>query len=361
MTITESRPGESRPGETPLLLDVRNLVVEFKTRGRHAETFRAVDDVSFTISPGETVGLVGESGSGKSTIGRAILGLQGSASGSIRLAGEDITSVRAGTSLSIAKKLQVVFQDPFSSLNPSRTIGSTLGEPLEVQGTFKGADSLREVQRLLDSVGLPGNAASRYPYGFSGGQRQRIAIARALSTSPQLVICDEAVSALDRVTRAQVLNLLSDLQKTTDLSYLFIAHDLPIVSHLSQRTVVLYRGRIMEQGRARLVHEKPLHPYTQALLAAVPLSSPSAQAERRAVRSRTVAETTANAKPAPLAGCPFAPRCPEAADLCWNVRPENTIVGDSEVACHLYNPASGHPDASAQPPAPSARTIGASR
>jgi oligopeptide/dipeptide ABC transporter ATP-binding protein len=333
------------------LLEVRDLRVEFPVHGRRSGPLRAVDGTSFSIASGETLGLVGESGSGKSTIGRAILGLVTPTAGTIRLAGQDITGHRAGASARIARMMQVVFQDPFGSLNPSRTIGKTLAEPLEVQRQMTGRQSLAEVQRLLDSVGLPKDAAARYPHGFSGGQRQRIAIARAVATSPQLVICDEAVSALDLVTRAQVLNLLTELQQEIGLSYLFIAHDLPIVSHVSRRTAVLYRGRIMEQGPAEEIHLRPLHPYTRALLAAVPVPEPELQSARRQLRSAAVSTTTANAGQAPVDGCPFAPRCLRAADVCWSTRPADTVAGPVTVACHLYDPASGHPEA-VEPAAP---------
>jgi oligopeptide/dipeptide ABC transporter ATP-binding protein len=326
------------------ILEVRDLRVEFPLRGRGSGPLRAVDGVSFTMAAGETLGLVGESGSGKSTIGRAILGLLTPAGGTIRLAGQDITGHRAGASAKIARLMQVVFQDPFGSLNPSRTVGKTLTEPLEVQRQMTAEQSLAEVRRLLDSVGLPKDAAARYPHGFSGGQRQRIAIARAVSTSPELVICDEAVSALDLVTRAQVLNLLDQLQRETGVSFLFIAHDLPIVSHVARRTAVLYRGRIMEQGPAGEIHARPLHPYTRALLAAVPVAQPERQRERRQLRNAAVAASTANAKQPPAEGCPFAPRCLHAADVCWSTRPADTTVGPVTVACHMYDQASGHPD-----------------
>jgi len=329
------------------LLEVKDLRVEFPLHGRGSGTLRAVDGVSFAIAPGETLGLVGESGSGKSTIGRAVLGLLTPTAGTIRLAGQDITGHRAGASARIARLMQVVFQDPFGSLNPSRTIGKTLTEPLEVQRKMTAEQSLAEVRRLLDEVGLPKDAATRYPHGFSGGQRQRIAIARAVSTSPELVICDEAVSALDLVTRAQVLNLLAGLQQELGVSYLFIAHDLPIVSHVSRRTVVLYHGRVMEQGPAEMIHLRPLHPYTRALLAAVPVAVPELQRERRQLRTAAVATTTANAKQAPAEGCPFAPRCPHAADVCWSARPADTVLGPVTVACHMYDQASGHPDQAA--------------
>jgi peptide/nickel transport system ATP-binding protein len=300
--------------------------------------------VSFKIFPRETVGLVGESGSGKSTIGRALLGLLAPSGGSIRLAGADVTGKRAGESLETAKLLQAVFQDPFGSLNPAHTVGQALLEPLEAQGRLDHAAADARRHELLSSVGLPSNSSSRYPHSFSGGQRQRICIARALSPSPRLLVCDEAVSALDLVSRAQVVNLLGRLQLEEDLALLFIAHDLTITTHLARRTVVLYRGRIMEQGPAEKIQDRPLHPYTRALLAAVPAPLPAVQRERRAQRQAAVATSTANAAEPPEEGCPFAPRCPHAAEVCWSARPADTAVGDVTVTCHRYDPASGHPE-----------------
>jgi oligopeptide/dipeptide ABC transporter ATP-binding protein len=333
--------------DTKPLLEVTDLHVEFRQRGRRHGALRAVDGVSFSIRPGETVGLVGESGSGKSTIGRAILGLVPSSGGSIWLGGQDVTGHQAGSSASFARLVQAVFQDPFGSLNPSRTIGRTLSEPLEVQRKLDTRQASSEVTRLLQNVGLPPDAASRYPHGFSGGQRQRICIARALAPSPDLVICDEAVSALDLVTRAQVINLLAGLQRDAGLTLLFIAHDLSIVTHLSHRTVVLYRGRIMEQGPAEAIQASPLHPYTRALQAAVPLPVPSLQHQRRDLRKAAVASNTANAGQPPEEGCPFSPRCPHAADVCWSVRPADTVINAVTVACHRYAAGSGHPDMAA--------------
>ncbi|MEV6345545.1 oligopeptide/dipeptide ABC transporter ATP-binding protein [Actinoplanes sp. NPDC051851] len=317
------------------LLAVDDLHVRF--RGG----VRAVDGVSFTVGPGETVGLVGESGSGKSTIGRVALGLQAPTSGTVTVDGTDVTTRDSAKKRGLARLRQVVFQDPYSSLNPSRQVGRTLTEPLEVQRKLDPTAALAEVNRLLGSVGLPKDAALRYPHSFSGGQRQRIALARSLSTEPRLIICDEAVSALDLVTRAQVLNLLGDLQRERELSLLFIAHDLPIVAHLSHRVVVLYRGRIMEQGPAAEIHDSPAHPYTKALMAAVPVPDPAEQRRRRAARVAAGTVSTATAEPAPVEGCPFAPRCPSATDVCWSTRPADVAVGNRLVACHLFAPNGG--------------------
>lgn len=331
---SEAQPLNSDPAAP--LLRVEKLRVEYPGSGWRSESFVAVDGVSFTINPGETVGLVGESGSGKSTIGRAILGLTPVAGGSVEFAGHDITHRDAKTQKAVSRHMQVIFQDPYSSLNPARTVGRTMTEPLEIQQNIKNREAASIVAELLNSVGLPEDASDRYPPSFSGGQRQRIAIARSLSIQPELIICDEAVSALDLVTRAQVLNLLDALQQEHGFAYLFIAHDLPIVTHVSQRTIVLYRGRIMEQGPAKEIYENPLHPYSQMLLAAVPVPDPNLQRERRTAR-RTTTVSTGKAKPAPVNGCPFAPRCPHAMDVCWTERPPVATVGPASVECHLYS------------------------
>ncbi len=255
------------PG-TPLL-EVRNLVVQYSRKAAPA-----VNDVSFTIARGETVGLVGESGSGKTTIGKAILGLQAVTSGQILFEGRDITRASPAERRALHGDLRAVFQDPYSSLNPRRPIGDAIAEPLRVAGV-RGEERDRRVSEVLKAVGLPPNAGERYPRQFSGGQRQRIAIARALVTDPRLVVCDEAVSALDLSTQAQVLNLLADL------GYLFIAHDLAVVEFLCQRVVVLNRGRIVEQGLTAEVMRNPSDHYTRVLLAASPVPDPDEQARRR--------------------------------------------------------------------------------
>lgn len=328
------------------LLEIEGLTVDFAGRRFFgAPPFRAVDGVSFSVGVGETLGVVGESGSGKTTIGRVILGLQEASAGTVRVEGEDVTKRSVALQRRLASQIQAVFQDPFSSLNPARTVGRTLAEPLEIEGDLKPADARAKIAELLAAVGLPSDAADRFPHSFSGGQRQRIAVARALATGPRLVVCDEPVSALDLVTRAQVLNLLADLQRRTGISYLLIAHDLPIVTHMASRVVVLYRGRVMEQGPAEAIEREPLHPYTQALIAAAPVIDPRAQSERRRARGKTVKTTTANAEAPPAEGCPFAPRCPHAAEVCWNVRPADTPTAGRTVACHLFDPAAGHPKA----------------
>lgn len=331
---------------TPLL-SIQDLTVDFRQPGWRTESFRAVDGVSFDIEAGETVGLVGESGSGKSTIGRAVLGLLKPSDGRITFDGKDITRRSAKEQRELARSLSAVFQDPYSSLNPALTIDRSILEPVRVQRPLSEEEAKARLRELLGAVRLPG-AGNRFPHSFSGGQRQRIAIARALSTEPRLMICDEAVSALDVITRGQIINLLSDIREQTNVALLFIAHDLPIVAHHSQRIVVLYRGRVMEQGPTDEVMDRPLHPYTHALLAAVPVLDPRQQSVRRRARSASVSVTTANAAPPPMDGCVFAPRCPHVADVCWEKRPVDSRVGARLVQCHLFDAESGHPGAGAE-------------
>lgn len=321
------------------LLEVAHLSVRFGRRGLLAKPVTVIDDVSFTVDPGETVGLVGESGAGKSTIGRAVLGLVPIAGGTIGLDGVDVegpegTDARAG--------LQAVFQDPTGSLNPARRIGATLREPLEMHGGFSAEQAEARVTRMLEYVELPADAVNRLPRSFSGGQRQRVSIARALACEPRLVVCDEATSALDVLTRASVVDLLARVQHETGVAYLFITHDLPLVAAFADRVIVLYRGRVMESGPARAVAEQPCHPYTKALALAVPRLDLDEQAQRRKARQQVRASVEA-AEP-PQAGCPFAPRCPSAAEVCWTRRPLAAAVGDRTVACHLFDPEVEHPE-----------------
>jgi len=317
------------------LLSVEHLTVSFR-RG-----IAAVDDVSLTVGRGETVGLVGESGSGKTTIGRAVLGLVAVTSGSIVFDGTEIGNVPASARGTLASRLQTVFQDPGSSLNPARTVGHSVVEPLGA-GTVSTASLRARARDLLHAVGLPAEAVLRYPHEFSGGQRQRIAIARALAASPDLVICDEPTSSLDLSTQAQMLNLLTELRAVRGVSYLFISHDLAVVRHMAERIVVLYRGRVMEAGPAELVSTRPLHPYTQALRASALVADVVAQRQNRTVRqslinmSSTVRATGSDA-------CPYTARCAFAAAVCAARRPRQVSVGSLQLACHRYDPASGHP------------------
>jgi oligopeptide/dipeptide ABC transporter ATP-binding protein len=303
----------------PAMLEVKDLVVRYGHGRKAASAPAAVDGVSFTIRPGETVGLVGESGSGKSTIGKAILGLQKVSGGSISFQGSDITHAGSSQRQELGGELRAVFQDPNSSLNPRKTIGASLAEPLRVRG-IQATEARTRAEDMLERVGLPREAVDRYPSQFSGGQRQRISVARALICEPKLVVCDEAVSALDLSTQAQVLNLLADLRDERGLSYLFIAHDISVVQFLAQRVVVLYRGQVMETGPAAAVTENPKHPFTQALVAASPVPRPAEQAERRKLRE-SLGVRTAAAVAASAGGCPFSQRCPLATDLCTTERP----------------------------------------
>lgn len=275
------------------LLEVEGLGVEFGLKGSSRKTFRALDDISFTLAAGETLGLVGESGSGKTTIGRAILGLVPAKDGIIRFDGQDITRASRTERRALSRDIQVVFQDPYTSLNPSLSIEQILAEPLRAQGVERSAASKR-VRELLDHVKLPSDAADRLPREFSGGQRQRIAIARALALNPRLIVCDEPVSALDLSTQQRVLELFIEIQRETGVAYLFVSHDLSVIRHVSHRVLVLYRGELVEQGGVEKVTSDPDHPYTRKLMMSAPLPDPAGQRERRArLLALTAAETAA--------------------------------------------------------------------
>jgi ABC-type glutathione transport system ATPase component len=265
------------------LLSVQDLDVAYPTKGFRSPPFPVLRGVSLDIQPGETVGLVGESGSGKTTLGRAVLGLAPVTGGRILFRDRDIAHLSRRQRRPLSADLQVVFQDPYSSLNPSMTIGQILGEPLVARGGT-GRDARERVGDLLERVNLPGDAAGRYPREFSGGQRQRIAIARALALDPQLIVCDEPVSALDLSTQARVLDLFIEIQERTGVAYLFISHDLAVVRHISHRVAVMYRGEIVETGAGAQVTSAPTHPYTQRLFMASPVPDPSRQRERRVAR-----------------------------------------------------------------------------
>jgi ABC-type glutathione transport system ATPase component len=278
---------ESAATATRNLLTVNDLVVEYPGKGFRAKPFRALTDINISIAPGETLGLVGESGSGKTTLGRAVLGLAPVTEGTITFEGDDISHASRRERQKLSRHLQVVFQDPYTSLNPAMQIGDILAEPLGIQGVGQ-KDSRLRVRELLDQVGLPGDAIGRLPREFSGGQRQRVAIARALALSPKLIVCDEPVSALDLTTQARVLDLFLQIQQDTGVSYLFVSHDLDVVRHISHRVAVMYRGEIVEQGPAPSVTSDPEHPYTQRLLLASPVPDPDRQEVRRANRLRLV-------------------------------------------------------------------------
>ncbi|MGA2974696.1 MAG: oligopeptide/dipeptide ABC transporter ATP-binding protein [Spirochaetia bacterium] len=310
------------------LLDVRDITVTYVRRGTSIP-FTAVDRASLTINRGETVGLVGESGSGKTTISRAVLGLTPVRSGSIHFQGVDITHAGFEQRRKLSTVLQVVFQDPYGSLNPTRTIWQILAEPLQVHRHLDRRGILERVSWALAQVGMSADDAVRYPRQFSGGQRQRIAIARALMMSPKLIICDEPTSALDLSIQAQILNLLAELQRSLDLSYLFISHALSVVRHVAQRMVVLYRGTIMESGPSAVVYNRPMHPYSQMLLAAEPTMKPRSDATRRK-RS-----APAPRQPTGADACVFLARCPFATPVCGAEKPVLRTAGTGSLAaCH---------------------------
>jgi ABC-type glutathione transport system ATPase component len=274
------------------LLEVNDLEVAYPGRGLRRKPVTVLRDISLRVPPGKTLGLVGESGSGKSTLGRAILGLAPVTRGGIRFAGRSIVGLKRGERRRLAADVQAIFQDPYSSLNPSLTIEAILSEPLVASGISR-SDARRRVRELLDRVSLPSNTVTRLPREFSGGQRQRIAIARALALRPRLIVCDEPTSALDLSTQANVLGLLAELQRDSNVAYLFISHDLSVVRHISHEIAVLHHGRIVENGRAGQVVGEPEHPYTQRLLMAAPVPHPGRQRERRGLRANLLAAQAA--------------------------------------------------------------------
>ena len=316
------------------LLEVQNLRVHFPVKGSALSgtslTVKAVDGVSLSVAAGEAVGLVGESGCGKSTLGRSILRLLEPTSGRIFFDGQDITTLGARALRPLRRQFQMIFQDPFHSLNPRMTVGQSIGEALIIHG-LGNSEAARQtrVAELLQSVGLTADVADRFPHQFSGGQRQRIGIARALAVEPRLIVCDEPVSALDVSVQAQVINLLQDIQRDRGLAYLFISHDLAVVEHLCQRIVVMYLGRVVESGPAHSIGRNPQHPYTQVLLSAVPTVNPSAK------RDRILLSGDVPSPIHPPSGCPFHPRCPVAESRCRTERPEfRTVAHGHEAACH---------------------------
>lgn len=317
------------------LLVVKNLKKYYPITGGvlggEVGVVKAVDDVSFTVKSGETLGLVGESGCGKSTTGRSLLRLIEPTSGEINFDGTDVMSLSTDAMRKMRRDMQIVFQDPFASLNPRHNIEKILEEPLIVHGLGSSAERKKRVQEMLEIVGLSSYHASRYPHQFSGGQRQRIGIARALMLKPKLIVADEPVSALDVSIQSQVLNLMQDLQREFGLTYLFIAHDLSVVRHISDRVGVMYLGRIVELTTSSQLYSNPLHPYTKALLSAVPSPDPDA------LRERVILQGDVPSPAKPPSGCTFHTRCPHVTEECRTVRPKFADTGDGHfVACHLY-------------------------
>ncbi|WP_050727468.1 ABC transporter ATP-binding protein [Vulgatibacter incomptus] len=322
--------------ETPLL-EVRELRTSFSVRGgvlgREVARVRAVDGVSFEVKAGETLGLVGESGCGKSTLGRTLLRLVDPSSGSIRFDGRNITELSQRELRPLRRQMQMIFQDPYSSLNPRMRVGEIIGEPFAIHGLASGAERQRQVAALMERCGLRPDMADRYPHEFSGGQRQRIGIARALAVEPKLVVADEPISALDVSIQAQILNLLLDLQEERGLTYVFISHDLNAVEFIADRVAVMYLGRLVELAPSRSLYADPRHPYTRALLSAVPSIDPSKR------RDRVVLEGDVPSPIAPPPGCSFHPRCPDAGERCTRECPELSQADDGHgVACFLHTP-----------------------
>lgn len=321
-----------------VLLHVEDLVMHFPIyRGvirRQTGAIRAVDGVTFDIMHGETLGLVGESGCGKSTTGRTILQLYKPTAGKVYFNGTELTALKSEEIRYMRREMQMIFQDPYASLNPRMTVSQIIGEPLMVHNAATGKEIVERVEYLLDLVKLNPSFANRYPHEFSGGQRQRIGIARALALQPSFIICDEPISALDVSIQAQVVNLLEELQEQFNLTYLFIAHDLSMVRHISNRVAVMYLGVIVEMTARDELYHNPLHPYTQALLSAVPIPDPVADS----MRKRVILEGDVPSPANPPSGCRFRTRCPIADTICAEKRPEFREVKPGHfVACHMVN------------------------
>ena len=322
--------------EEGALVQVRGLKMHFPiTQGiviqRQVGAVKAVDGLSFDIVRGETLGLVGESGCGKTTTGRAILQLYRPTAGTVQFKNQELTKLKGEKLRRMRRQMQMIFQDPYASLNPRMTVGDIIGEPLQVHGILKGRARRDRVQELLKVVGLNPYFVNRYPHEFSGGQRQRIGVARALAVQPEFIVCDEPISALDVSIQAQIINLLEDLQGKFDLTYLFIAHDLSVVRHISDRIAVMYLGKIAELTGRKELYENPLHPYTRALLSAVPIPDPVVEEQRR----RMVLEGDVPSPAHPPEGCNFHTRCPLAMEICGKEEPEFRDVGNGHwVACH---------------------------
>ena len=321
------------PSSPPPLVRVSNLVKHYHRRGilrTSTERVQAVDGVSFTIPAGETLGLVGESGCGKTTVARTVLRLEEPTSGSVRFGEVDVLALRGNDLRTFRRRMQIIFQDPYGSLNPRMRVGQAIGEGLRIHRVVPKRDIPERVATLLAEVGLDASAARRYPHEFSGGQRQRIGIARSLAVEPDFIVCDEPVSALDVSVQAQVINLLTDLQQRRGLSYLFIAHDLAVIRQVAQHTAVMYLGHFVETGPTTEILSRPHHPYTQALLSAVPEPDPSSQ------RQRIVLSGELPSPAHPPAGCPFHTRCfhPLKDSRCSTERPALRAVGATKTACH---------------------------
>ncbi|MEY8415452.1 oligopeptide/dipeptide ABC transporter ATP-binding protein [Tissierella praeacuta] len=313
-----------------VLIQVKNLRKYFKV-GRN-NILKAVDDVSFNIYRGETLGLVGESGCGKTTCGKTVMGLYDATGGEIVYDGVNIHSLNPREKKEFTKKAQIIFQDPYSSLNPRMTVGDIISEGIDIHGLYKGKAREEKIFEMLETVGLNKEHASRFPHEFSGGQRQRIGIARALAVEPDFIVCDEPISALDVSIQAQVVNLLIELQKTRGLTYLFIAHDLSMIKHISDRVGVMYLGSLVEFTTSDALYKNPLHPYTKALLSAIPIPDPNEEREKKRIPIDGEIPSPIN----PLPGCKFSSRCKFAMEICKEKMPSLMEVGKEHfVACHM--------------------------
>ncbi|MBW9146931.1 dipeptide ABC transporter ATP-binding protein [Clostridium sp. CM027] len=320
-----------------VLVEIKDLKKYFPVKkglfGTAHSYVKAVDGISFTINKGETLGLVGESGCGKTTCGRTIIKLYEPTGGQIIYDGHDLSKLSQKQMLPYRKKIQMIFQDPYASLNSRMTVGDIVGESIDIHGVYKGKDRMARIQELLTTVGLNSEHSSRYPHEFSGGQRQRIGIARSIAVQPEFIICDEPISALDVSIQAQIINMLEELQENMGLTYLFIAHDLSMVKHISNRIGVMYLGKMVEIGKSDEVYSLPMHPYTQALLSAIPIPDP----EGAALRKRIMLEGEIPSPIDPPPGCRFKGRCKYAKAICSEVDPELKNLGaDHFVACHLF-------------------------
>lgn len=317
--------------ENNVLIEVKNLKKYFKVGPK--AILKAVDDVSFVIKKGETLGLVGESGCGKTTCGRTVMGLYPASGGEVLFNGVNIHDFNSNQKKDFTRKAQIIFQDPYASLNPRMTVGDIIAEGIEIHGLYTGQEKTDKIYYLLELVGLNKEHASRFPHEFSGGQRQRIGIARALAIEPEFIVCDEPISALDVSIQAQVVNLLIKLQRELGLTYLFIAHDLSMVKHISDRVGVMYLGTMVELASSHDLYLKPLHPYTQALLSAIPIPDPESEKNRKRIMLEGEVQSPINPKP----GCRFASRCRYAKPICSEVSPElKEVEKEHFVACHLF-------------------------
>ncbi len=336
MTDTATATNPSDANDAEVILSVTGLKKHFPImKGvfrRQVGAVRAVDGISFDIRRGETLGLVGESGSGKSTTGRVVLQLDGATDGSVKYRGEELTTVSDGRMRQLRKEMQMIYQDPHATLNPRMTVASIIGEPLVENSTLSKAERRTRIDNLLNLVGLDPSHANRYPHEFSGGQRQRIGIARAIALNPEFIVCDEPIAALDVSIQAQVVNLLKDLQKELQLTFLFISHDLSMVRHIADRVAVMYLGNLVELAETDELYDNPKHPYTQALNSAVPLPDPVLEATRQRVILEGDIPSPANPPP----GCVFSSRCPIAVEKCSAEVPVwRDIGGDHWVSCHF--------------------------